>query len=460
MRTGIRSDLKKIIPRGLWPFCRFFDWYLINALYVYFAAIRLLAGHFIKHRDPMEQSIPVFPNPSVNLIAQIEKAGLKYKAGGQSVYIGDEEDIAVINPDILQGYPKRIGLKFIKSREISPDATPYYTSQKLASASTWFCMVAVGSMLEKTVISNLLHEEKVAPRVYDLIRLESADGGYQYAFIVQPVEGKAVVGEAGVRFMTHFKNILNKMGIRIISIKDHCDLRPPDFSHNIKADSDGVYYIDIQNFALFNKNYGQKLINTMERYNRYTAGVTYKKTASSGSILKRRKGCDYYNDNSNDEDIITFLKRNKVKIENSTLLDFCLADEFMTICALNSKAQWSIAVRPGDIASLVRKYLYYKGFTRFDVVKREQFPDAANAIAPWKKFNLAVYSPQKKNESPFWLKQIQTDFILIVETANPEPEELACAIKRLPVPVEIVENKKIRWNGTIHIPVVLCRVCH
>ena len=466
MKTGIRSDLKKVIPRGLWPFCRFFDWYLINALYVYFAVIRFFSGHFIKHRDPMEQSIPVFPanidfgiDPSVNLIVQIEKAGLKYEAGRQSIYINDEQDIARINPDILPRYPKRVGLKLIKSREISPDTTPYYTSQKLAPNSTWFSMIAVGSMLEKTVISNLLHEEGVAPRVYDLIRLESTDGGYQYAFIVQPVAGKAVVGEAGVRFMTHFKNTLNKLGIRIISIKEHCDLRPPDFRHNIIADSDGVYYIDIQNFALFNKNYSRKLINAMERHNRFTASVTYKKKILSGSIQKRWKGRYYCNDNSNEENIITFLKRNRVKIENSTLLDFCLADEFMTICALNSKAKWSIAVRPDDIASFVRKYLYYRGFTRFDVVKRKQFLDAAYPIAPLKKYDLAVYSPQNQNESLFWLKRIQTDFILIVHTVKPEPEELACTIKRLPVLVEIVEKKSIRWNGTICVSVVLCRIC-
>ncbi len=49
-------------------------------------------------------------------------------------------------------------------------------------------MYAVGSMLEQAVVSNLLNGQGVAPKVYDIIRLESGDGSWRYAYVVQPIK--------------------------------------------------------------------------------------------------------------------------------------------------------------------------------------------------------------------------------------------------------------------------------
>ncbi len=446
--TGFRAGLKNIVPVRAWPLFRFFDRYLINALYVYFAAKRFFAARRRVRHHLVEQSIPAFASgidlggePGVDLADQLKKAGLRFKSGRHSVYLDDPADIARINPDILTRYPERTALKLIKSREMSPDSTPYYTSHRLAPASTWFSMVAVGSMLEKAVISNLLHEEGLAPRVYDIIRLESGDGGRQYAFLVQPVLGEVVTGEEGTRFVNRFKAVMERMGMETISIREHCDLRPPDFRHNIVADESGTFYVDIQNFVMFSGGYGEKLLQEMKRHGR-AASLQAKKDRFTGQAS---------------EDLAVFLARNSVEPAGSCVLDCFMDDETLSMYFLAAGVPWAVLLRQADTVSMVRRYMYYLGFTRFDVISSEHgWTDRKGEVSS-PRYDLALVPVAQSQKILQGSDRLPTSRYLIVGDSDRSVKQLTAFIAGWNREVEIMAGGQVRWDGSGPRAVVLCQ---
>ena len=254
---GIRATLKTIVPESLWPFLRRIDKYVIDATYFYLSQRRAFQRSRIGPHHSFQQQIKVFSTSlpfgesGNQLETSLTNAGLKCRSGRHSVYVWRPEDLRRIQPDIVNTYPdKKIGLKIVKSRQISSDKTPYYTSSILAPASSTWSMKAVGSMEEKKAVSNLLHLSGVAPRVYDIVKLESMDGSSQFAFVLEHIDGEIVHGEEGERFISKFKKAMSDYGMETISIAEHSDLRPPGFRDNIVASDAGTYYVDIQNFVL------------------------------------------------------------------------------------------------------------------------------------------------------------------------------------------------------------------
>ncbi len=450
MGVGFRGGLKKIIPGSLWPFCRFFDRYLINAFYAYLAFVRFWADRFNRVRCKKSQSIPVvfsginFGNTyPQDLAEKIEKAGLRFKSGRHSIYIDNPKDIEKINRKILDCYPCNVGLKISKSREISPDSTPYYTSCKLAPASTWFSMIAVGSLLEKTVISNLLHEEGLAPRVYDLVRLEAEDGSCQYGLIVQPVTGEVVVGDKGIEFVSRFRKAMKEIGMQTISIQEHCDLRPPDFRHNILSDSTGTYYVDIQNFVLFNRRFGKDLLKKMTALGRLTP-----------SLLERE---DNFSQKKPDT-LAVFLSNNGVELQKAAILDFCLLEETVTISALTAGASWIVMIRPSDTVSLIRRYLYYFAFTRFDVFAAEDGCGLDWNSLPLSQYDLAFVQVEAEDSFLSGFELISVSYLVVIGSAGQSGKQLAAHAQKWPFPLEIVNTCRLHSDIIGSRAVVLGRI--
>lgn len=359
MSIGIRGSLKSIIPEALWPLLRFFDKYLINSLYVYFFLKRSLFRIFNKRHSLKPQPISYQYShiefgsyPGDSLESHLEAAQIQFKSGRHSVYIESYEDIAKINPELTDKYPDSVALKLIKSQEISPDTTPYYTSHKLAPASTWFSMVAIGSMLEQAVVSNLLSEQNVAPRVYDIVHFRSESGSWRYAFVVQPIIGEVVTGNAGIEFVSHFKKVLKQFGMETISIAEHCDLRPPEFRHNIIGDTNGIYYVDMQNFVLASKGFGDDLLFTMEQRKLNNQ----RETGKTSIELVRNPG-----------NFDTFFQSCGLDIESLVCIDLFVEDESLAIAALSSGCMWCHLARYENDISFVMKCLFYQGYSRFCV---------------------------------------------------------------------------------------------
>ena len=295
MSMELRAALKKVVPENIWPVLRWCDKYIVYCVYVWLWVKRKLAYPIIPipvhSGSPFFQSINIFflsaeyqCAESEQILARLRDNGKDVREGRHSVYLYLENDIYRFCPDLLTRYPGGFGLKIIKSQIDSKDSTPYYTSSQNAPASTWFSMRAVGSTLEKMTVSNVLYLEGVAPRVYDLVRLTTNTGVVFSALIVQHVPGSILKGTPAHEFMTIFTAALRSNGVETVSIKEHRDLRGPEFNCNIVSGKEGACYVDIQNFVLTNKKMIRKSQNYMNSqllsYDMYQEVIEYLETAN------------------------------------------------------------------------------------------------------------------------------------------------------------------------------------
>lgn len=423
MSIQIRAGLKKLIPAGLWPFFRGVDKYIIDGLYIYFALRRFLARKAVRHIHPLCQSIPRVNSiihlgsetTPDNLVHRFKKERLSFKSGRHSVYIYRPEDITRIYPELLQWYPYPFGLKIIKSREMASDFTPFYTSRHLAPASSWFSMFAVGSMRDKMMISNLLAGEEVAPRVYDLVKLESEDGGWQYALVVEHMGEEVVTGSDGIEFIERFTSALNKLGMQTLSIKEHCDLRPPDFRHNIIKGRFYACYVDIQNFVMFHRAFSNGVLSKTERLKKLETNPILL-TALMEASRKQQNSHDLFSCNCNL--LQDFLGQNGVCIENLLLVDKSNGSGIFSMCCLHLGARWCVMVREESRVKWFASYMTLLGYSRFQVASSiQEMRFWLDDDTHQQKVLLIVKADDFFSITVDWFVQIDCDY-LIIETID------------------------------------------
>lgn len=358
MDNGFRKKLKGLVPETTWPLLRWFDKQLIYCLYIWLWAKRVL----VYPRIPVctkcfgSQSIAKFPvtvdynsaQPG-SFFSQLKSQGYTVFEGRHSIYLGDSDDIEQFCPGLLKRYPKGVGLKIVKSQAISNDSTPYYTSCKIAPASTWFSMRAVGSMLEKMTVSNLLYLEGVAPRVYDIVQLTTNQGIRHYAFVVEHVQGAVLTGSSASEFMKSFKRALNVNGMETISIKEHRDLRPPEYNRNIVSGDCLTCYVDIQNFVLLDKERVEKVVGKMKKY--LWSLDTYQ------TILKS-------------------IEKTGVSFQDLKILLLGNYSAGLLPAVLSNGARWCSAIlQDEDVLESYEKALYLYGMSRFDLLNLRRSGD-------------------------------------------------------------------------------------
>ncbi len=361
----IRAELKKRIPRQVWPFLRKIDKYLIYVTYIILFIRRSYQRKKLNLTHPYPQSVPVFPSEiqfntesGIDLESILSTAGLICYSGRHSVYIGRKADICQINGDITKDYPANIGLKIIKSRQLAPDNTPYYTSSEIAPASTYWSMTAVGSMEEKKAVANLLYTQGVAPRVYDLIKILSENKAYHYAFVVEHINGSVLHGREGEHFISHFKEVLSLFGMDTISITEHSDLRPPVFRNNIICGTEGARYIDIQNFVLSDS----ELVRTIERD--FLLNFLQSSDQTATIFTETESGRFDWESYSKSVDILSgILECNDISINEFVIFTQSNLAVFFLPYLLHLGAPWVHILEPKNTA--IANWMFLNGFSRF-----------------------------------------------------------------------------------------------
>ena len=361
----IRTELKKRVPRQVWPFLRKIDKLIIYFTYIIFSIRRSYQRKKLYLTHPYPQSVPIFSSKiqfntesGCDVETILSSAGLVCQSGRHSVYIGRKADICRINDDITKDYPANIGLKIIKSRQLAPDNTPYYTSTEIAPASTYWSMTAVGSMEEKKAVANLLYTQGVAPRFYDLIKIQSENNSYHYAFVVEHINGSVLHGREGEHFISHFKEVLSLFGMDTISITEHSDLRPPLFRNNIICGTEGARYVDIQNFVLSDL----EIVRTIERdfllyflqSSEHT--VTIITETESGRL-------DWESYSKNVDFLSGILECNDISINDSVIFTQSNLAVFFLPYFLHRGAFWVHILEPKNTA--LNNWIFLNGFTRF-----------------------------------------------------------------------------------------------
>lgn len=344
----IREDIKKSIPEKARYFLRL-DNYRDLFFYISILFKRLFFYCFsIPSRYPLKQVINtisvelnLLKKNDFNIALSLRESGFSFQEGRHCVYLSDKDDLTRLLGDVVSNYPQPVGLKIIKSKEISPDGTPFYTSARNAPASNSITMRAVGSLLEKVIISNILSLSGFAPRVYDLIRFKIS-GCQFFGIIVQHIDGDQVTGKAGLDFMDSFRRILKKENVTIVAVKRNKDFQPPDFNHNIYSSPGGAVYIDIQNFGIFPK-----------KGNSYPA-----RFLRLNSKLK-----------SAPKSFELFLSDQKVDLKGGVIFDMGCPSGLFTSLALSLGAFWSYILTQNEEGEKVKRFLFENGFSRFQLNK-------------------------------------------------------------------------------------------
>jgi hypothetical protein len=446
MQKGVRDILKQRIPERYWPALRYADKHIINLLYVGYLLQRFFCKlRYFKIPKMVQQSlltfsskIPLDSNKTTDLSQALKASKISFEEGRHTIYLKRRSDIVKINDTLCKVYPHSFGLKIIKSQEISSDGTPYYTSYKLAPASNRISMHAVGSVKEKMVISNLLSMNLVAPRVYDLICLQSNRGKY-FALIVQNINGKAVTGKGGLEFIGKLEALLHKMGIKVLGIKNHKDFRPPDFRNNIIADKSGTYYVDIQNFVMFDQSSIQKRISKV---------VPHRFESKN-------------NDNASEKDLSyfqlfkEFFERNRLNLRQSNVLVDGYNSVAFTMFALSKGARWCVILDYHGMVEQTKSILYYYGFSRFDVVdcNRQEFKID---LLPVRKYDYGYFSSDEMlHNFPQWLETIDCQFLFYEVLDMARMDDIKKRLEELPLDCPIVglrkEKKKLNPIMLLHL---------
>lgn len=343
-------------------------------MYGYLALRMLPARKRLQRFRISSQSVPNFSSKitfdtslRADITTTLAANNVAYKSGRHSAYLSGHQALAQINDALVDRYPEPVGLKIIKSRQLSPDGSPYYTSALLAPASTRWSMQAIGSVLEKSIVSNLLHEEGMAPRVYDVITLKSVNNVVYFALVVQHIEGAVVHGDEGVEFIKGFKKVLKRQGLATVSIAEHCDLRAPLFRDNIVRDQNRTYYVDIQNFILSDLNKISELQNAIqERY----FGDSLSALSPSATALAARTG-EHRIDRFG-RMLAAMIGKSGFAVEGSMVVDSCQGMGTAVSCLLTQGLHWGYLVRPEVDCSLLKSWLYFSGATRFDCIPAGQ----------------------------------------------------------------------------------------
>lgn len=376
----LRSRLKKIMPEGVWPFLRWVDKYIIHSMYGYFILrlwpARKQLNALVKWRQSIltyNSKIDLATSRDIGISQVLEYEGVTYKSGRHSVYVSGESEIKKICDSLVQRYPQPFGIKIIKSQEISPDGTPFYTSSVLAPASTNWSMKAIGSVLEKGIVANLLHQEQVAPRVYDLIKLKSEGGSACFAQIVEHIEGPVVYGSKGEKFVEKFKSVLRDKGMMTASIAEHCDLRAPSFRDNIVTDGNQIYYVDIQNFIL-SETSKINLINkiVVERYGRDLLSSMLLQTPEK---IKGKPSDAIEVFCSRVEKLLSDIG---ISLSETVVVDICQGVGAVTMGLLSRGLFWGYLSRSAEECPALRSWWYLSGFSRFDCIdgKASTYPSS------------------------------------------------------------------------------------
>lgn len=338
------------------------------------------------------------------------------------MYVSDRADLQKIVPGLSEYYPCPIALKIIKSLEISRDGTPYYTSRKAAPATNLISMLAIGTVLEKIIISNILATFGCAPRVYDLIRVATADVCY-YALVVEHISGDSITGEPGRLFIGKLGEILKKQDIEIVAVERNKDFLPPGFNQNIIDSCTGCKYIDIQNFAIFSRkdHCFQGIVDKLDRSNIFSDFELPE--GNSLSIFAKRKLnkkiCGF------SQWYCQYLAVTGTALKNITLFDAGLPVGVYSMAALANGARWSYVFDDKNDAVSIERYLYRNGFSRFCFV-------SSSGDSPQHTISVDLFCFSYQSESCLLtslLRVVDTKYLLVDFPVNQENNQSEHNIK-------------------------------
>ena len=415
----------------------------------------------LNSREALEiKELPLlFPFGNIeNIKDELKKSHIQFQEGEFAVYISNQHDIENLSPGLIDRYPYNVGLKLIKSQTISSDGTPFYCGTDASKTATSTMMRIVGSVNDKKVISNILSEHHVAPRVYDVVKFRSSNYDI-FAMIVEHIDGGVVTGNQGKDFIKKLNSISQEEGIKLLGGSGSGDFTPPNFGNNIIANPSGLYYVDIQNFMSTNVGGESKKLSKM----------IYKDTHFGASNLLRSEKYSYQSvpelnikgkrdSNYRVHLIDQLLNKNKIDLKGGCVLDVgCNLGLFLTY-SLYRGANWVVGLDMPDVAIAARRYMYKKGFSTFDILGVDLKSDLVLDCLTCKDFKFIFYmSIEGHIGFPKWLDYINFEYILYEGHEGENIEGITKKIISSSLDIEILDELKSQDGDSRSRPMLLCK---
>jgi hypothetical protein len=188
----------------------------------------------------------------------LTRMGLEYKEGGHTIYL---PPLSIQNSAfaILKGkYPRGFGIKILKNPG-SPTETKYIFGPRRLS---WLHRMLIYRPPHLTLVSNLLFQKNIGPRLHDLAQLQFGNSKWT-CFVLEHVVGRIPSISRCHRGITSLRT-LQWQGLLALNLPEGWgdeEFTPPRCNGNAFINEAGKFqYIDFQNFLLCNyTNHVQEL---------------------------------------------------------------------------------------------------------------------------------------------------------------------------------------------------------
>jgi hypothetical protein len=262
-RRSARGWLSINAPRAYRMAARIVDQLLIEYRLVRRVGLRDLAGKTLGNTNRWEAVLPlqtaqrfvVDLNLSPESVTRyLDSIVASYMEGGHTIYLPPETARRSVFRALMHNYPGDAGIKLIKNPGGVDEGHYLREGYGVATGESVLHRNMVHDHAHLSLVANLLYNEGIGPRLYDLVEIQGTDS-VSTAYIVAH-SGAQVPSvpecEAGLRRIAQ----LEKQKILKINLPDGLadeDFEPPACNGNALMSPDGKFhYIDFQNFTLAN----------------------------------------------------------------------------------------------------------------------------------------------------------------------------------------------------------------
>ena len=236
---------------------------LLNARLEAGAALRYVAERATsagRARPVWEAALPLQPVRRVrlpvearflqpeSLLAFCRDRGLVCGAGGDALYLPPATWAASPLRDLQTNYPKGCGVKI--SRATGGVDQPYMTGRP----GRYMARRMSYPHSKQLLTYNVLHAAGLAPRLYDLVEVETPDGTLRVCYVVEHVTAAALEENDCTRVVTQLRDLETQGLLKLISAAgwSGVDFQKPDCNGNLirSVAYQRPLYVDIHNFTL------------------------------------------------------------------------------------------------------------------------------------------------------------------------------------------------------------------
>lgn len=306
----------------------------------------------------------------------LASAGLPYAEGTHTVYLPPEALQHAALRHVAAGYPADAGLKLAKNPG-GVDDSSYVHGQHWSEVQKRL----TNSHRRLTLVANLLADEGLGPRLYDLIELVCGSTVWT-AYVVQHVRGRTPTLDECREGIGRLQALVKRGAVSLANTDGfaHNDFQPPACNGNAVMDaaSGAFRYIDFQNILL--DRYGQRLDRVASEAQSAShfgmrsvlRGGAYLYQSVPGSSLPAKRDTAL-----RARTIAGLLASAGASVDGRVVLDVGCNVGMMMAQYLNLGARWCVGWDMPQIAPHTRRLLSALGCTRFTAHGTELRGDAA-----------------------------------------------------------------------------------